>query len=575
MKHLVTLVRSLLLVALLITTLSVGQARAQAPAWQTATPVATAANVGYTVTATVPDAAGTGLYVAGYFSGTVAMGGALLTSAGGNDLFVGKWNVANQRFVWVQRAGGTGNDQALGLAVRGPNVYVSGVFVTTATFGALSVSSGGAADGFVAKLVDAGAATTFAWVLPVGGANEDRATAVAVRGANVYLTGTFRSPTAILGSLILNNSTASGTAAGLAHIFITKLDDAGPSATFVWARALGGATADDAAAALAVTASGVYLAGDFSGNLNSGGNTLLTSSGGREAYVLKLADSGNNATLAWAKKAGGPGPDGATALAVNGASVYVAGFFNGLAIFDISGVVSNGPVNAFVAKLTDAGASATFTWVQQAGGTGSDAAYALAVSGTDVYVAGGFSSAQATFDTTVLTNAAAPQFDVFVVRLADAGPASSFVWAQRAGGSGNDLAVALSVLGSTVYVGGSATPPATFGSLPALSSPAVVVGFLASLLTSSPLATATPAALAGLSLLPNPAHGTATVQLPAVPGTATATLTIIDALGRTLRTQTASPNARTELDLTGLVPGLYAVRVAAGAATATQRLVVE
>ena len=338
---------------------------------------------------------------------------------------------------------------------------------------------------------------------------------------------------------------------------------------------LGGAAADDAAAALAVNGSSVYLAGDFSGNLNAGGNTLLTSSGGRDVYLLKLTDSGTAAALAWAKKAGGTGPDAATALAVSGASVYVAGSFNGLAIFDASGVVSNGPANAFVAKLTDAGSSGSFIWVQQAGGTGTDTALALAVSGTDVFVAGGFTSATATFDTTVLTNAGAPRADVFVARLTDSGPASSFVWAQQAGGTGNDLAASLSMLGSTVYVGGSATPPATFGSLPALTSPAAVVGFLASLPTSSPLATATPAVLAGLSLAPNPAHGTATVLVPALPGTSTATFTLLDALGRAIRTQTAPANAPAELDLNGLAPGLYAVRVQAGGSTATRRLVVE
>ena len=78
-----------------------------------------------------------------------------------------------------------------------------------------------------------------------------------------------------------------------------------------------------------------------------------------------------------------------------------------------------------------------------------------------------------------------------------------------------------------------------------------------------------------VGLFPNPAHGTATIQLPAIPGAPTAPLTLLDALGRTLRTQTVSTNARAELDLTGLAPGLYAVRVQAGAATAMRRLVVE
>ena len=54
MKQLFTLVRRRLLAGLLLPMLTFFAARAQTPAWQTATPVATAANVGYTVTATAP-----------------------------------------------------------------------------------------------------------------------------------------------------------------------------------------------------------------------------------------------------------------------------------------------------------------------------------------------------------------------------------------------------------------------------------------------------------------------------------------------------------------------------------------
>lgn len=95
-----------------------------------------------------------------------------------------------------------------------------------------------------------------------------------------------------------------------------------------------------------------------------------------------------------------------------------------------------------------------------------------------------------------------------------------------------------------------------------------------------PTLTVTTAAQGTLSfsLAPNPARTATTVQLPAQPGTLTATLTLRDALGRAVRTATvALPPAglRHELDLTGLAPGLYAVQVRAGAAVATRRLVVE
>ncbi|WP_460552215.1 T9SS type A sorting domain-containing protein [Hymenobacter daeguensis] len=574
MNQPITLLRRLLFIGLLWA--AAPAARAQAPAWQTAAAIGTASNGAYTVTATAPDAAGTNLYVTGYFAGTVAMGSALLTSAGANDVFVGKWNVASRTFAWVQRAGGANNDQALALTVRGASVFVAGTFGVAASFGSLNLTSAGATDGFVVKLTDAGSTAGFVWAQPVGGLNEDRATALDVSGASVYLTGTFRSQTATLGSLTVTNNTATGTTAGLAHVFLAKLTDAGTSASFVWARAFGGAAADDAVAALVASGNSLYLAGDYTGNLNLGGTTL-SSSGGRDAYVLRFQDTGNNAGLAWAKSAGGPNADVATALALSGSSVYVAGSFSGLAIFDVNGVVSAGPANIFVAKLTDAGTSSAFTWAQQAGGTATDGATALAASGSDVYVAGGFSSATAAFGTISLANtstATARTTDVFVSRLNDSGPAGTFVWAQKAGGNGADQATSVAVLGSTVLVGGSVAPPAAFGSQLITTSATVSVGFLASL-AASPLATAAPAALAGLRLYPNPAHGAATVQLPAVPGAATATLTLFDALGRALRTQTATANATAELDLTGLAPGLYAVRVQAGGTAGTRQLVVE
>ncbi|MDB5269480.1 MAG: hypothetical protein JWP58_2520 [Hymenobacter sp.] len=577
MKHPFTLMRSLLLTGLLLGKSGLEAAHAQAPAWQTATAVATASNGVYTVTASAPDATGTNLYVTGSFTGTVAMGGALLTSAGATDVFVGKWNVATQRFAWVQRAGGPNNDQALALTVRGAVVFLAGTFGGAASFGTVGLTAAGATDGFVAKLGDAGTSAAFVWAQAVGGLNEDRATALDVSGASVYLTGTFRSQTATLGRLTLTNPTAGATTAGLAHIFLTKLTDAGPTAAFVWARAFGGNAADDAAAALAASGSSVYLAGDYTGNLNLGGGTTLSSAGGRDAYVLKFTDGGTNAALAWAKSAGGTSADLAQALAVSGTSVYVAGAFGGFAIFDLNAVVSAGPANAFVAKLTDAGPGSTFTWVQQAGGTATDLATALAVSGSSVYVAGAFTSPAATFGTISLANssgATARTADVFVTRLTDSGPASTFGWAQKAGGPGPDAAATVAVLGSTLYVGGSATPPATFGSQAITAANTASVGFLAAL-AAGPLATADAVALAGLSLSPNPAHGTATVQLPAGLGTAPATLTVLDALGRPVRTQTASTNARAEMDLTGLAPGLYAVRVQAGGSTASQRLVVE
>ncbi|OUJ74577.1 hypothetical protein BXP70_07305 [Hymenobacter crusticola] len=84
--------------------------------------------------------------------------------------------------------------------------------------------------------------------------------------------------------------------------------------------------------------------------------------------------------------------------------------------------------------------------------------------------------------------------------------------------------------------------------------------------------------LAELSLSPNPARTSVTVQLPARPGATQATLTLIDALGRTVRTQAGALSAgglRQELALSGLAQGMYVVHVQVGAAHGVRRLLVE
>ncbi|MDQ2769419.1 MAG: T9SS type A sorting domain-containing protein [Bacteroidota bacterium] len=143
-------------------------------------------------------------------------------------------------------------------------------------------------------------------------------------------------------------------------------------------------------------------------------------------------------------------------------------------------------------------------------------------------------------------------------------------WSGTAFGSGLNNTVRTLVLlpGGKLCVGGY------FAGVGDTSKPLVDFGIFDPAAVPTATVAGTAAALAP-AIFPNPAHATTTVAVPAVPGVATATLTILDAVGRTLRTQTAPTNAPAELNLTGLAPGLYAVRVQAGAAIATQRLVVE
>ena len=94
----------------------------------------------------------------------------------------------------------------------------------------------------------------------------------------------------------------------------------------------------------------------------------------------------------------------------------------------------------------------------------------------------------------------------------------------------------------------------------------------------TPLATTLSAPLATARLWPVPARGSFTLALPSVAGTAQATVTLLNALGQAVRARTVSLLAggtTAEYSTAGLAGGVYALRVQAGRATATLRVVVE
>lgn len=141
------------------------------------------------------------------------------------------------------------------------------------------------------------------------------------------------------------------------------------------------------------------------------------------------------------------------------------------------GIGYNTNFDVVLAKYTDQGSSATFNWVQAAGGTGYDQGFGVAVSatGTSVYVTGVLVNNQAN-DNAVVFGASGTTVgtsgqpgaatgsaggDMFVAKYTDNGPTGSFNWCQVGGGSGFDQGYGLAVSGSSVYVTGSLTNTST------------------------------------------------------------------------------------------------------------------
>jgi hypothetical protein len=542
------------------------------------------------ITASATDATGI-VYLAGTFLNASTFGSTTLTAAG-NDFFVAKWDPATHSFVWAVKAGGASGASPIPptLVAEGSMVYIGGIFSSSSlTFGGTTlVNTSGFTQGYVAALRDAGSSASFQWAMGIPSTDFSQIAGLAAQGSTLYIGGGFSGTTQVGSTILVGGTTSNGGLLGAG--LLAKLTGANTTMPAVaWVKALNASTGV-AVSSLAANGSTLYLAGELHGALTLGNTTLTTATatGGytNAAIVAKLTDTGTTATYDWATLAGQASAVYTTKLAAQGTNLFLAGGFCGPAL-TVGGSTQPNPYpnaaytlslsDVFVTKLTDTGAAPAYAWTKLAGGEGVNSLWQLVVKGSAVYVAGEFDSDHLMWGSTVLTNnnpvsnynSSGPvNTDWYVARLTDNGATATMNWGQKAGSLSTDHLTALVVSGTEIYVAGTVKQPATFGSLTVTNATGSI---FARLTETAALPARTSIALAGAVVFPNPAHSTATVRVLACP----ATLTLLDALGRAVRTQSVATGTDVAFDLTGLAPGVYALRVQAGAVVATQKLVVE
>lgn len=265
--------------------------------------------------------------VSGTFTGSIVLGTATLTSAGGNDAFVAKFDPSGN-VLWALGFGGTGYDQATGLAMDGTgNAYVTGRFSNSVAFdGTHMLTSAGNTDAFVLKLDASG---NVVYATQAGGTGADTGIGLAVDGSGqAYGTGYFAG-TATFGQTNL-------TAPGAYAAYIAQLDANG---NFTWVRPMGSTTATDPSYAqaqgVALDGSGhVFATGTFTGTTAFGdtsdvsGATSLTAQGKTDAFVTSLDASTGH--FLWTEQIGGSAGTHGYGLALDAAGeVYTTGAFAG------------------------------------------------------------------------------------------------------------------------------------------------------------------------------------------------------------------------------------------------------
>lgn len=130
-------------------------------------------------------------YIVGDFSGASLFGNTT-GSAGftGINIFLAKFSPTGV-FQWASRAGGAGDDHGMHLVVdRFGNSYITGSFMESARFSDIQLTSAGGSDIFMAKYDGLGVAR---WALQSGGAKHDTGFAVTVDNVGTtYFTGRFQ-----------------------------------------------------------------------------------------------------------------------------------------------------------------------------------------------------------------------------------------------------------------------------------------------------------------------------------------------------------------------------------------------
>jgi hypothetical protein len=264
--------------------------------------------------------------------------------------------------------GGSGEDGA-GMMDVDPagNVYTTGSFTGTATFGTTTLTAVSANPSFLAKHTPDG---TLVFVEQFG---VDSQSALDVTAGGIHLTGWFGGTVDADPGSGQHLLTTSNT---YESMFLIKLDLNG---NYMWSFGLTGSRYSNTYG-MGVTvdsAGSIYVSGVFHDQVDfdpSSGKALLS---GGDAYVAKYSSSG---AYVWAKALTLNGGRPQTIKLDGSGNIYFAGWFSGTADFDPGKTTVNrtsaGSADGFVLKLN---ASGNFSSVWTFGGTGWDSVEAIAI----------------------------------------------------------------------------------------------------------------------------------------------------------------------------------------------------
>lgn len=374
-------------------------------------------------------------YITGYFTSAATIGTIILNSSGNSDVFIAKYNAAGA-VQWALKAGGSGADRAYSIkADDAGNVYVTGYYYGTATFGSSTISSvAGSQDVFIAKYNTSG---ILQWVKSVGGTDAETGYGITSdHDGNVIVTGQFKGA-ATFGTTTLSSTINPITTLPSFDIFTVKFDGNG---NFLWVEQ-GLAKYDDRGLDVAVDLlDNIFIVGQFSDTIlfDVIHNNAVMNSG----YLMKYDPSGNEQ---WLIKMSAVQTILYSVAVDQSNNILITGDFKGnLGIFTTPIVYNTSAFSnkIFIAKFSNSG---SLIWVENDGSDSEITSKSIALDkNDDAYITGLFKCRFDEYSQTIGTGVfySSGYRDVFVTKYSSAGARQ---WIRHFGSNKDDYCSGITV----------------------------------------------------------------------------------------------------------------------------------
>jgi hypothetical protein len=282
-------------------------------------------------------------YITASYNGTVSFGSTSLTSMGGSDVFIAKYDLGGV-FQWAKSAGGTSGESPGAICLdASDNPIITGIFYSSNMyFGSFMISNIVASNYqiFTAKYSPSG---NLIWAKACGGTASDVTYAITTDlNSNVYISGYMSSTSLTFGTSTLSTN-------GGVDIFIAKYSSAGVES---WAKNIGGSGTEGAYGIATDENNDVYISGDFgSSGVNFGSSVLSTTGTSRDIFLAKYDDQGNEI---WATSTGGTAQDYSFGMDIDkGGSIVIGGSFASSSLgFGTSVLYPVASYDVYVAKIS-------------------------------------------------------------------------------------------------------------------------------------------------------------------------------------------------------------------------------